>query len=166
MGAQGDRLNSHVFPFRKLVTIFGASAYLGAPIIVANILQAAMTLALAAFVIVVWRKVEDHGLRAAALIVAAPLASPYAFYYEMPIFAPAILLIAKHAMDKGWLPGEKIALAILWGACFFAPGPADEMGLPMAFLVANGALWVVGRRALPAAGVRFARPASPALQGS
>ncbi|MEZ5919774.1 MAG: glycosyltransferase family 87 protein [Parvularculaceae bacterium] len=160
--AQGARLNSDIFPFRKLVSPYGALSYLGAPAIVANGVQVAASLALAFYVGVVWRRAKDPMIKAAALLAAAPLASPYAFYYEMTIIAPAAFLIARHGLNHGWIAYEREMLAAAFALCLFLPGEPQEAGLPMPFLITALVFVIVARRALPAAGVRFATHMKPA----
>ena len=160
--AQGARLNSDIFPFRKLVSPYGALSYLGAPAIFANGVQAGTTLALAAFVWTVWRRATDPMIKAAALLAAAPLASPYAFYYEMTIIAPAAFLIARQGLKHGWLTYEREMLAAAFTLCLFLPGEPQEAGLPLPFAITALVFAIVARRALPAAGVRFATRMKPA----
>lgn len=163
--AHGGRMASEGFPFHKLVTPFGFVTMLGAPTAVANAVQITAAIALAGYVFIVWRRVRGADLGLAALSTAAVTATPYAFYYEFVIALPAMVLIARRAVETGWLKGERLSLIALWILTLQAPGedavPSLSPGAAAAFL----AFAIVARRALPAAGVRFARRASPAAAG-
>lgn len=164
--AHGARMATDAFPFNKLVTPFGFATLLGAPAAISTIIQASASAALSCYVILVWRRVEDWDLRVAALSTAALLATPYAFYYEIVIMVPPMLLIARRAAREGWLKYEKISLVAVWIAPLMMPGPASASSLsycaPGAFL----AFLIAARRTLPAAAVRCANEASPAQPGS
>lgn len=150
--AHGTRLHSEIFPYEKLVSLYGGATMLGAPASVAMALQALGTLALAIFVTAVWRKTKNSDFRVATLCAAAPLASPYAFYYEIAVFAPAVLVVAKCAAQTGWLRGERPLLAFLWIAPISFPGAGDIPGFPLTFAAAILVLAVTARRVLVAPG--------------
>lgn len=160
--AHGARMGAEGFPYNKLVTPYGLIFMAGAPALVATLVQTAAGLALAAYVAVVWRRVRDWDLRAAALSTAAILATPYAFYYEIVIMAPALLLIARRGVETGWLRYEKLTLIVAWIAPMMMPAPH---GTPNISTCAVGAIFgflIVARRALPAATLTFASAARPA----
>jgi hypothetical protein len=154
IAAHGERMRSAIFPFHKLVSVYGGATMIGAPKAFAMLVQAAGSLTLAALVALVWRRVEDRGLRLALLCAAAPLATPYAFYYEIAIFIPALIVVAQQGLATGWLKGERAALVLLWIAPMLLPGPKEIPGLPLSFLFAALTLALVLRRALAAAGLR------------
>ncbi len=163
--AHGGRMAIDGFPFHKLVTPFGLVTMLGAPTAVANVVQLAALLALAGYVYVVWKRAQDAGVGLAALSTAAILATPYAFYYEFVIVLPALVVIAQRATEQGWLRGERLSLVALWILALQAPGEDAVPSLSPGAAAALLAFAIVARRALPAAGVRFARKASPAAAG-
>lgn len=154
--AHGARMAAEGFPFNKLVTPFGFATMLGAPAAIAGPVQIAAGLALAAYVFLIWKRVKDWDLRLAALATSAMLATPYAFYYEIVILAPAMALIAKRAAETGWLPYEKLTLIAAWILPLLMPGGAEIPNLPNSAIGAFLAFLIAARRALPAAGVRFA----------
>lgn len=145
--SHGGLMSTDVFPYHKLVTALGFLTLAGAPAGVAMGGQAAGALALAGFVFYVWRRTEEWDLRAMALIAAAPLATPYAFYYELTIFIPALFLLARRGMENGWLPWERPALALLWTLPLFTPGDKNSM---LAFLIAAGAFALCARHVIAA----------------
>ncbi|MCB2113993.1 MAG: DUF2029 domain-containing protein [Parvularculaceae bacterium] len=160
-----ERMSGFGFPFYKLVTPFGFATMLGAPIGLANAVQIAASLALAAYIFVVWRRIKDWDLRVAALSTAAMLATPYAMYYELVIMAPAMLLIARRGAVSGWLPLERTSLIAVWAAPILMPGSSDAAA-PLCASAAFVAFLVAARRTLAAAGVRFAIEETPAQAGS
>ncbi len=158
----GGRMGEEGFPLHKLVSFFGAASVLGASDEIAGSVQAVATCLLAAFVAIVWRRIEAPDLRLAVICAAAPLATPYAYYYEFAIVVPAIVAIARRAVDTGWLSGERLCMAALWAAPMAAPGPDLVPGFPVCAATAMLALFAVARRAAPAAGIKFSSAASPA----
>lgn len=146
------------FPFAKLITPFGAARVLGSSSAIATALQVIASVALAVYVFLVWRRVDAIDLRLMALATASPMATPYAFYYEMAIFVPPMLLLARRASETGWLRGERLSLVGLWIAALWPPGPEAVPAFPVSFAVALGAFAIAARRTLPAAGLaRFTR---------
>lgn len=138
----GGMMSTDVFPYHKLITMLGFLTQLGAPSIVALAGQMIVALFLVGFVFVIWRRTDQWDLRAMALCIAAPLASPYAMYYELTIFIPAIFLLAKRGIETGWLPYERPVLVALWAVPLFTPG---EKGSVICFLVAAGAFALCAR---------------------
>jgi len=84
-------------------------------------------------------------LRLIALAAAAPLATPYAFYYEAPMFIAALMILAKRGIESGWLKFEKQALVALWVLPLLAPGP---VWLPVPALLAFAVFALCARRVL------------------
>lgn len=162
----GDRMGAETFPAFKLITPFGAATLLGAPSTLALAAQGVASIALASYVFVVWRRVKAVELRLAALGTAAPLATPYAFYYEAALLVPPLLMIAKHAAERGWLRGERSSFMAIWTATLFMPGPEGIPSFPVSFLVVAGAFAIAARRVLPAAGIRFASARTEAAADS
>jgi alpha-1,2-mannosyltransferase len=98
----------------KIQSLFAWARMWHAPIPFAYGLQAALTIALAAAIVWLWRSTAPYPLKAAALCLAAILATPYAFDYDMVVLAPAIAFIAADGLMRGFAPWEKTALAVLW----------------------------------------------------
>lgn len=152
----GERMGEAAFPFNKLITVYGLMVLLGAPTGFAAAMHTGAMLGLIAFIVIVWRQTDEWDLRAIALTAAAPLATPYAFYYELTLFAPALILLTQRGLHHGWLKGERIALAVLWAAPIALPatpiGPLLSIG---AFALCTRRIMYetgqVGRRAFMAA---------------
>lgn len=145
--AHGQLLNGAArFPVNKLNTPYGALLVAGFSTGVASLTQSCVTLLLAALVYLVWRRVRAVELRLAVLASAAAMATPYGLYYEMAIFVPAVVMIAKHATVHGWLRYEKLSLILAWCASLLPPGPAKVPSVPVSTLVAVLAFVIVVRR--------------------
>ncbi|MBT8472770.1 MAG: hypothetical protein KJN99_09215, partial [Marinicaulis sp.] len=77
---------------------------------------------------------------------AAPLATPYAFYYELPIFVLPLLLVAKRATETGWLPGERAGLIALWAAPLFITNFGHAWYVPYTAVLTGAAFFTTARR--------------------
>jgi hypothetical protein len=151
VGAHGDRMQTTVFPFHKLMTPYGGAMMIGAPNAAALAAQVGCSLGAAAAVALVWRRIKDWDLRTAILCAAAPLMTPYAFYYEIAILIPPALILARRGFEQGWLKGERTGLALLWAAPMALPGASHIPGLPLSFLTAAAMFALVLRRAFATA---------------
>lgn len=163
--AHGARMADAGFPFNKLVTPFGLVTMLGASAKFAGAVQIFASLGLAAYVFIIWRRVEDWDLRLAALATSAMLATPYSFYYELVIMVPAMVLIAKRGVETGWLPYEKLTLIAVWILPLMMPGETGIPNLPISAAGSFLAFLIAARRTLPAADLRFASAIRPAQSG-
>ena len=111
-----------------------------------------------------WRAPVDFALKAAALIIAAMLATPYSLDYDMTALAPAIAFLAVNGLRHGFAPYEKSALAALWIAPLVARSIAQAMLVPAAVLGMAAMLGLVLHRAAQQAGgfARWKPSANPA----
>lgn len=98
----------------KIQSVFAWARMWGAPTSLAYALQSALTVALGAALIWQWRSAASFPLKAAALCVAAILATPYSFDYDMMVLAPAIAFVAIDGLTRGFGPWEKTTLAAVW----------------------------------------------------
>jgi hypothetical protein len=94
-----------------------------------------------------WRTPADFALKAAALIIAAILATPYSLDYDMTALAPAIAFLAVHGLRRGFAPFEKTALAALWLAPLVARSTAQALMVPLGVLAMAAMLVLVLHRA-------------------
>jgi hypothetical protein len=152
--AHGARMAEASFPFHKLVTPYGFTAMLGMPSSMAGAIQLFTTAALVAYVFVVWSRVKDWDLRLAALSTSAVLSTPYAFYYELAIVVPAMLVIGSRAAESGWLRGERLTLIAVWILPLMMPGALQAPRLSICATGALLAFLIAARRTLPAAAGR------------
>jgi hypothetical protein len=103
----------------------------GGSIPLAYALQGAVTVALGVALIWLWRGNAPYPLKAAALCLAAILATPYSFDYEMKVLAPAIAFVAADGLAGGFGPWEKTARAALWLAPLVAHSVVHTTLIPV-----------------------------------
>ena len=142
----GGRLQSEIFPYYKVISPYGALMVIGAPSAFAISAHCATAIALCAFVFLVWRHVDDWGLQLMALCAAAPLATPYAFYYELPIFVLPLALVARRAIETGWLRAERAGIIVLWAAPLFITNFAGANFIPYTAALTGAAFFIAARR--------------------
>jgi hypothetical protein len=119
-------------------TLYGALAGWGAPAGVAYAAQGALALILAFRIAGLWRSRADFRLKAAGLMIAAYLATPYALEYDAVLLAPPILLLWSLGAEAGFPPFVKSLLAAAWITPIFAAPLAEAAGVPAGLLAAAG----------------------------
>jgi alpha-1,2-mannosyltransferase len=127
--------------FYKIQSIYAALRQLGVPGALANAVQLATTLGIAATMVVLWRASAAFELKAAALLLGCVLATPYALDYDLVVLAPAIAFLAVHGMRQGFAPYEATLLVALWVLPLFARQIAQLTAVsltPIALLAAYG----------------------------
>jgi len=117
--------------WHKIQNMFSWVRMWGGSIAVAYMLQAAVTLAVGATVIWLWRSAASFAPKASALCLSTMLASPYGYDYDMMIFAPAIAFLASDGLTQGWRPWEKTLLAAFWLMPITARGIALATFIPL-----------------------------------
>jgi hypothetical protein len=115
----------------KIQSVFAWARMWGAPIPVAYLLQGATLIAVGAALVWLWRSAVPYALKAAALCLAAILATPYTFDYDMMVLAPAIAYLAADGLARGFGPWEKTALAALWLMPLVARSVAQATFIPL-----------------------------------
>ena len=96
----------------KMVSAFAAVRVLGGSVGVAYAVQALVTLAVAAALVVALRRRPDARLEGALIIVACLLASPFLLDYDLALLAFPLAWLAKEGMRDGFRPVEKVALLL------------------------------------------------------
>ena len=115
----------------KIQSIFAWARMWGGSIPLAYALQGVVTVALGGALIWLWRGSARYPLKAAALCLAAILATPYSFDYDMMALTPAIAFVAADGLARGFGPWEKTALAALWLAPLVARSVAHITLIPI-----------------------------------
>ena len=100
--------------WQKIQSVFSWARMWGASIPVAYAVQGALTVAVGAAIVRLWRSAAAPPLKAAALCLAAILATPYSLDYDMMVLAPAIAFFATDGIARGFNAWEKTAVAALW----------------------------------------------------
>ena len=137
-GGPGWHLIQSVFSFVRMW---------GGPIPLAYAAQGALTLGVAAALVWLWRAQADVALKAAALCIAALLATPYSMDYDMMALSIAIAFLAMHGLRRGFAPYEISALAALWLVPLVARSIAQATLVPLGVIAMLAVLFVVFHRA-------------------
>ena len=142
--ALGEALSGGAL-WHQQVSVYAGLSALGTPAPAALGTQAAVAASAAFLTWRIWRSpATSWSLRGAALLVATPMISPYAFHYDLPGVALAIALIAREGTARGFLPGERGLGALLWFGPLYHWPLAQALHLPvlqLLLLAALGLLW-------------------------
>lgn len=101
-------------PLSRFPTVFVGLRLAGASLALAYGCQAASALVALVMVVAAWRRQGPFGLKAAVLLLATPLATPYAFDYDLTILLPALAWLAALGLAQGFRWGEIVMLPALW----------------------------------------------------
>lgn len=95
-------------------TVFAALRLGGVPAVAAYAGHACVAVVAVSAACHVWRRSNDLRLRGAVLALAALLASPYVWHYELAWLGVALTCMVALAIDGGWSAGEQTAWLIGW----------------------------------------------------
>jgi hypothetical protein len=129
----------------KIQSAFSAVRMWGGSIEIAYATQIALTLAIAATLIWLWRSRVSYDLKAAALACGCLLATPYILDYDLVVLAVSIAFFTRHAVARGFLDYEISTLVLAWTAPLVSRSAADATGLPIG-LIAMLALYALTLR--------------------
>ncbi len=115
----------------KIQSVFAWARMWGAPILVAYALQGVTVVTLGAALALLWRSAAPFSLKAAALCLAAILATPYSLDYDMMVLAPTIAFFAVDGFARGFGPWEKTIFAALWLVPLVARSVAQTSLIPL-----------------------------------
>ena len=104
----------------RLETVYGLVRELRGGPFLAGMVQGATTLGLAIIVWLVWRSSARYPLKAATLAVAALIATPYAYIYDLAVVAVPVAFLAQDQLRYGLLRGEQTALLALFAMALAA----------------------------------------------
>lgn len=150
--AQGDQalqtLTLGWVGWNKMISAYAAMRLSGAPDGVAMVLHVMLAAAVAASVVWAWvpRNGVAHETKAALLLSAALIATPFGLNYDLYLLAPAMAFVAARGCTAGFLPWEKTVMAI----AFVAPLVllfAIRAGVPMGPFIALAVFALALRRA-------------------
>ena len=134
--------------WHKIQSVFSLVRMWGGGVPLAYVVQGATMMALAASLVWLWRSEASYRLKAAALPVAAILATPYSLDYDLVVLAPTIAFLAIEGLERGFRDWEKSALALLWIMPMIARTMAEQMLLPLGVLSMTLMFLLVLRRAV------------------
>jgi hypothetical protein len=109
-------LDTGAIPWVRMPTVYAGARVMGSDIAVARLLQAASSAATIAFVCAVWYRRAPLAWRGAALALALPLATPYAFDYDLVVLVLPIAWLTQHAVRDDSRPLDDLLLAVAWAA--------------------------------------------------
>ncbi|GJE54617.1 glycosyltransferase family 87 protein [Methylobacterium thuringiense] len=128
---------------------FGAVRLAGGPMAAAWTIQIAVSLAAIGIAVRTWRTCADPNLRAAALLAASPMISPYVPLYDLAPIVPATLLLVMAARRTGALkPHERWLLIAAPATALLRPAMAAT-GISFGLMIGLATLACVAARALP-----------------
>ncbi len=107
--------------FWIMSSAFAAVILGGGGVAGARILQGAVMLVAAAFVVRVWRRETAPGVRNAALVLGILLFIPYGYVYDLALLALPLAWLGWDGFTRGWLPGERTCLLLGWLAPLVLP---------------------------------------------
>jgi hypothetical protein len=132
--------------FAKMVSVFAGLSLIGVPAAAAMLVQGAVSLALAAAVMVAgWRRAVTPGL-AALLLAGAPLATPFVLDYDMVLTAFPLAWLFARGRDGGFADWERITIAATFAGAAFARPLAINLGVPIMPLLLAALFVLVLRR--------------------
>src|SRR5262249_22961887 len=104
-------LDLGLVPYFKLQSVFAAVRLAGGSLGLAYALQTLAAAGAAAVIAWIWRGHADSGTKAAAMLAAIPLATPFVLDYDLMLLAPAIALVGRKMAASGALAWEGLALS-------------------------------------------------------
>lgn len=140
--------------FNLMITWYALARYYGVGHEIAFALQIAVLLAAAAAVAWVWRRPVTADLRAATLCVAIPVATPYAWHYEMSLVLVAAMFLARDGF--GATKGARAWLFALWlgqvpGLALLPYVPPALYAAPLLTATLGLCVWRARSREIPGA---------------
>jgi len=134
--------------WHKIQSVFSWARMWGGSIGLAYALHATVVLVLAVVLVRLWRSDRPYPLKAGILIIASMLSTPYALDYDMMVLAPTIAFLVVDGLQRGFGPGQKTALALLWMVPLVARSIADFTLLPVGVWAMVAALILCMRSAV------------------
>jgi hypothetical protein len=98
----------------RIPTFFALARMMHACTAIACIAQGVSIVVAVWAVCLTWGLECPHALRAAALMCASLLISPYLHDYDLAWYGVVIALCCRHGLSRGWRRGEREWLCVLW----------------------------------------------------
>jgi hypothetical protein len=136
----------------KIQSVFSWVRMWGGGIDLAYAAQTAVTLAVAASLVWIWRGKAAFPLKAAILLIGTLLATPYSLDYDLMLLAPAIAFNAADGLARGFAPWEKTMLVALWLVPLVARSVPEATLIPLAVPTMLLAFLLLLRRAMTESG--------------
>lgn len=133
--------------FAKMVSTFAAARVLGAGLIGAWGAQTLVSLAALVAALTVAHRIPGAAPEGATLAAAGCLVTPFLLDYDLMLLGVPLAWVAAEAERSGYLPWERVTLAIAFLLPLVARSLATLAGVPVAPLVLIALLGLVVRRA-------------------
>jgi hypothetical protein len=130
----------------RIPTVFALVKLAHGPLALAYAAQGASAAFAAAAVCYAWSRETSYPIRAATLICATLMVSPYLFDYDLAWYGVLIALFCRHAMDSGWKRGEREWLIVLWLAPLAGILLVMQVDFQFMPLISAITLWMLIRR--------------------
>jgi alpha-1,2-mannosyltransferase len=143
--------------FYKLQSAFAAVRLWGGSVQLAYAIQGGVTVASALAVTALWRSQADFRLKAAGLLAACLLATPYCLDYDLVLLAPAVAFVAAVGLERGFRPYEISVFALAFAAPISTRFIARAALIPLGLLVTAALLILILRRAFTGIDAPFLR---------
>ncbi|MEX3967977.1 glycosyltransferase family 87 protein [Paraburkholderia sp. EG286B] len=95
-------------------SVFASLRLIGASLVAAGLMQAAIAVIAACGAWKIWRTTRDPALRAAALGAATLIVTPYVWHYELTWVGLSCAGLLATGLRRGWLRGEQPVLLLVW----------------------------------------------------
>jgi len=122
--------------WNKLQSVFGLVRALGGSESAAWMIQGGVAAAIAAALVVLWRRTAPFELKAAALAVGAVLVTPYVFAYDLVALAVPVAFLLRFGLARGFLRFEGLALAAAGALLLSYIVATTQVGLAASLIVA------------------------------
>ena len=166
MREHGDTVRNAIADLNLMISAYATLTFMGLAETTALAAQWALTALCATAVFLTWRRPSiSFDLRAATLLCAIPLASPYLWHYESALLAPAALFLTRAGVVTPGRPLTVLLGLAMWlslgpsALVLLKSGAADvfrPVFLPLASIALLTCLWHALLRPRPAA-----TPATP-----
>jgi len=110
----GVSILERVRPLERMPSVFVAASLAGLGEGAAMAVQGLVAVLLLVAVGRLWARGKPIAVRGAALLFAAPLATPYSFDYDLAVLTVALAWTGLEVIRRGWLRGERALLLLLW----------------------------------------------------
>jgi hypothetical protein len=107
-------LEGGAVPWHKMASFFATVRLAGGGIELAYVAQGIVAAFVLAMTMLAWRRPGPFELKIALAVLAALLVSPYLFDYDLAVSALALGLLLRDGFRRGWSPGMRPAIVVLW----------------------------------------------------
>jgi hypothetical protein len=145
-------LETGAVPYDKIASVFSAARLLGCGVPASYGVQAVATLGAVGVTVWAWTRPFSDELKATTLLLAAALATPYVYDYDLPALGVGLALWARSVVRAGWAPWERSVMFAVWLSPLLARPIASAVKLGVVPLVVAVAVAVVLRRGTAARG--------------